>query len=108
MKTSRSLAAILIVILVMAVTGPAFAQERSPVKVKGSEVVTGVVIVDILKDGKPLELQCNQSATSCKLLKSGNYEMVELPKNFGLYDCKNVEIYREDKDKAEGTELLGM
>lgn len=85
--------------------GQAFAQERTNVKVTGSEVITGVVVVDIVKEGKSLKLQCNQGATNCKPLKSGGYAMVELPKNYGMYDCKNVEIYREDK--PEGAELLG-
>jgi len=33
--------------------------------------------------------------------------MVELPKNNGLYDCKNVEIYRGDQDKPESAEKIG-
>lgn len=107
MKKTAILFAALTALFVIVATEQAFTQERTPVKVKGSEVVTGVVIVEILKDGKPLELQCNQGAVSCKTLKSGSYVMVELPKNYGLYDCKNVEIYREDKDKPEGGELLG-
>lgn len=74
----------------------AFAQEKSQIKVKGSEVVTGVVIVTISKDGKSYELQCNEGASFCKPLKSGAYAMVELPEHFGLYDCKNVEVYREN------------
>jgi len=88
-------------------TGQAFAQERTTVRVTGSEVITGVVVVDIVKEGKSLKLQCNQGVHNCKPLKSGGYVMLELPKNYGMYDCKNVEIYREDKDNPEGAELLG-
>jgi hypothetical protein len=94
-------------LLVLASTEKVFAQERTPVKVKSSQVVTGVVVVDVVKDGKTFELQCNQGASECNVLKTGGYVMVELPKNYGMYDCKNVEIYREDKDKPEGTERLG-
>lgn len=31
----------------------------------------------------------------CAALKNGRYQMVELPANFGMYDCKDVEIYPE-------------
>ncbi len=107
MKKTVILAVALAALSWIIATGQAFAQERTTVKVTGSEVVTGVVVVDILKDGKPLKLQCNHGAANCKPLKSGGYVMVELPKNYGMYDCKNVEIYREDKGKPEGAELLG-
>lgn len=49
--------------------------------------------MDILKASKAYQLQCNQGASGCTNLKSGNYLMVELPKNFGMYECSNVEIY---------------
>jgi len=85
----------------------ALAQEKAPVKVKGSEVVTGVVIVHVQRGEKVLDLQCNQGAGSCKALASGSYLMLELPENHGMYDCKNVEIYRGDPDKPEAAELMG-
>ncbi len=98
--------AFFIFILILA-TGKAFAQERTTVKVIGSEVVTGVVIVHVQKDAKSLDLQCNEGAGYCTALRSGSYLMVELPKNYGMYDCKNIEIYRPDQDKAESTEKIG-
>ena len=107
MKRIVSLFTVLTVAFVMLGTATAFAQEMTPVKVKGSVVVTGVVIVHIQKDGKPLDLQCNEGASSCKALQSGNYLMSELPPNHGLYDCKNVEIYQGDKDKPEAAERVG-
>ena len=70
-------------------------------------VVTGVVIVHIQEDGKPFDLQCNEGVGSCKVLESGNWLMAELPKNYGMYDCKNVEIYRGDQDKPESAERIG-
>jgi len=33
--------------------------------------------------------------------------MVELPKNYGIYDCKNVEMYRGDQDKPDAAEMIG-
>ncbi len=107
MKRAISLFGLWTAVFVILAAAQAFAQEKTPVKVKSSEVVTGVVIVHIEKDAKVLELQCNEGAGNCKALQSGNYLMVELPKNYGLYDCKNVEIYRGDQDKAESAEKVG-
>jgi hypothetical protein len=107
MKRTISLFAALTVVFVILATGHAFAQEKTSVKVKSSEVVTGVVIVHIQKDAKSLELQCNEGAGYCNALPSGTYLMVELPKNYGLYDCKNVEIYRGDRDKPEAADMMG-
>jgi len=107
MKKAVSLFAVLTMVFGILATEQAFAQEKTPVKVKSSEVVTGVVIVHIQKDAKALELQCNEGAGFCKALPSGPYLMVELPKNYGMYDCKNVEIYRGDQDKPEAAEMVG-
>lgn len=106
MKRRVSLLAVFTAVLVLA-AAQAFAQEKIPVKVKSSELVTGVVIVHIQKDGKSLELQCNEGAGFCKALPSGSYLMVALPENYGMYDCKNVEIYREVQDKPDAAEKIG-
>jgi hypothetical protein len=87
--------------------GLALTQEKSQVKVKGSQVVSGVVVVDILKGAKSLRLQCNEGAPNCSAPKVGDYTMVELPENHGMYDCKNAEIYRGDKDESKDPELVG-
>ena len=111
MKRTISLFAVLTAAFVLLATARALGQEdtpqRIPVKVKSSVVVSGVVIVHIKKDKKALDLQCNDGASSCKALQSGNYLMAELPPNYGLYDCKNVEIYRGDQDKPDAAELVG-
>jgi hypothetical protein len=63
-------------------------------------------------------LQCNQGAPGCAVLRNGRYQMVELPKDFGMYECRNVEIYAEtvvpsdaiksDKpDKANKDDIMG-
>ena len=100
MKRTVSLFAVLTAAFVILATAQALAQDKTPVKVKSSEVVTGVVIVHVEKDAQSLELQCNQGVGGCKALPSGSYLMVELPKNYGMYDCKNVEMYRGDQAKA--------
>jgi hypothetical protein len=107
MKRTVSLFAVLTAAFVLLAAQQAFAQERTPVKVKSSELVTGVVIVHVQKGAKSLDLQCNEGEGTCKALQSGNYLMVELPKNYGMYDCKNVEIYRGDQDKPEAAEKIG-
>ncbi|MGC1648288.1 MAG: hypothetical protein WA741_20900 [Candidatus Sulfotelmatobacter sp.] len=87
------------------------AQEKSYIAVRGSQLNNGVVILDILKVGKAYQLQCNQAEPTCTTLKDGKYQMVELPKNFGMYECKDVEIYPEsvvtsDKDMKVGEYCL--
>jgi hypothetical protein len=104
MKKNRFLLAMLTVI---SLTLSAFAEEQIQIKVKSSVVVTGVVIVIIQKDGKPFQLQCNEGASSCKTLKADTYWMVELPPNFGMYDCKNVEVYRIDNGSPSPSGRIG-
>jgi hypothetical protein len=84
----------------------ALAQEKSILTVKDSWVATGVVIVEAQSAGKTVELQCNQGSAQCVQLKKGNYVMLMLPKNYGMYDCQNVDIYPESAD-PENTEKLG-
>jgi len=107
MKKTVARFGILLAALVILTAVLAFAQEKTPVTVKSSEVVTGVVIVHVQKNGKSLDLQCNEGMGRCVALRSGNYLMTELPKNYGMYDCKNVEIYRGDPDKPEAAERVG-
>ena len=99
------IAIFLTTISLTAIIGVVFAQDRSPIKVKSSVVVSGVVIVDILKDKKPYWLQCNDGVSSCKVLKSGDYWMAELPPNYGMYDCKNVEVYSTANSDSDSDSL---
>jgi hypothetical protein len=107
MKKTISIFAVLTAAFVILASVQALAQEKKPVKVKSSEVVTGVVIVHIQKDEKSIDLQCNEGTTTCKALPGGSYLMVELPPNYGMYDCKNVEIYRGDANKPDAAEKIG-
>jgi hypothetical protein len=99
---------ILVVVIAMAVA--VLAQERTPLVVKDTSISTGVVIVTAEVAGKAVELQCNQNASGCTPLKSGKYMMVALPKNWGMYDCKNVDVYQEtanpDTDQKLGEYCL--
>jgi hypothetical protein len=89
------------------------AQSKSHITVIRNELNNGVVILDVVKAGKAYKLQCNPGAPRCTALEDGKYMMVELPENFGLYECKDVEVYREaavdpekDKDKKLGEYCL--
>ena len=87
--------------------GRALAQEKSAITVKGSELNNGVVIVDISKAGKGFELQCNHGMPNCTPLKSGKYQMIELPSNSGMYDCRDVEIYPDPTGNPEADKKIG-
>src|ERR1017187_10511178 len=94
----------LLALFLLSGVGAALAQEKSAITVKGTELNNGVVIVDVLKAGKGFELQCNQGARSCTPLKSGKYQMIELPSNSGMYDCRDVEVYPDTAVNPEGAD----
>lgn len=97
--------------VLLATTGSA-AQEQATVVVKGSEVVTGVVILNVAQPNVPesgkasFELHCNKGATACKAPEPGTYLMVRLPKNWGMYDYANVDLYPASSDPAT-TQKIG-
>jgi hypothetical protein len=101
MRKSASLLAAAIALFVMFAAQRGLADERSQVKVKGTKTVNGVVAVDVVKAGKTVSLQCNDGQPACNPLKAGDYWLVELPENHGMYDCKNVEVYAGDKDPGD-------
>ncbi len=101
MKKSVSLLAAVIALFIVFAAQRGFAEDRSQVKVKGTKTVNGVVAVDVVKAGKTVSLQCNDGQPACNSLKAGDYWLVELPENHGMYDCKNVEVYPGDKDPGD-------
>jgi len=96
-----------IVLFLLICAAPLFAQDKSPITVKDTTASNGVVIVNINEAGKPFELQCNQSAPSCTAPKPGSYWMVRLPKNHGLYDCANVDLYAQSANTENPDNVLG-
>ena len=79
------------------------AQDKSLITVHGSEVNNGVVIVSVHQaiptGGKAsFALQCNKGAHNCTVPEPGNYVMVRLPKNYGMYECANVDLYPASAD----------
>jgi hypothetical protein len=86
---------------------PVFAADKTQITVKGSSVSNGVIVVDIRESGKGFELQCTQTAPNCVAPQAGTYWMVRLPKDHGLYDCQNVDLYPQAVDPESGVKILG-
>jgi len=82
------------------------AQDKSTITVKSTNVVSDVVIVNAVnpniadKAKAGVELRCNKGPSSCKAPEPGSYLMVRLPKNWGMYDCANVDLYPATGDPA--------
>ena len=85
----------------------ASAQEKSVITVKGTTLSNGVVLIDIVKGGKGIDMQCNQGAPGCTQLKGGKYQLVQLPENMGMYDCKDVQVFAESADTSDADKKLG-
>jgi hypothetical protein len=105
MKTKMMFMAVALFLLWGAVG--ASAQEKSVITVKGTTLNNGVVLVDIVKGGKGLDMQCNQGAPGCTQLKSGKYQLVVLPENMGMYECKDVQVFEESADTSDSNKKLG-
>jgi len=95
-----------LILLLLLVGAQMAAQDKSTVTVKSFEVVSGVVIVNVVQpamadQGKTsFELHCNKGASACKAPEPGTYLMVRLPKNWGMYDCTDVDLYPTSADPA--------
>jgi hypothetical protein len=100
MKKPLILLVILMAVIVLAQSEP------TTIVVKEATVATGgVLIVTADQAGKPIELQCTQSMSACVSLKNGKYVMVQLPKNHGMYDCQNVDIYADGANPATAQKI---
>lgn len=86
-----------IILLVLAFATQVIAQDKSTITVKNSGTNNGVVIINAvgtIDEAKTsMELHCNKGASACKAPEPGTYLMVKLPKNWGMYDCTNVDLY---------------
>jgi len=100
MKKSILLALLLVALQMLAV-------DKTLITVKDTSVNSGVVIVTAREAGKAYELQCTQSVPNCANPKPGDYWMVRLPKNHGIYDCACVDLYPQSVDPDSATKVLG-
>jgi hypothetical protein len=93
-----------IILLAALAAATVVAQDKSIVTVKSGEVNNGVIILtanqaDPVQQGKAsFLLQCNKGQHECAVPAPGNYLMVRLPENRGMYDCANVELYPASED----------
>lgn len=82
------------------------AQDQSIITVKNSETSSGVVIVSATQmatgqvKASSFELHCNKGASACKVPEPGTYVMLRLPKNWGMYDCANVDVFASGSNPA--------
>jgi hypothetical protein len=83
-----------------------WAQDKALVTVKSSESVSGMLLVTVTENGKKLQLQCTAQQAWCTAVKAGEYQMVRLPKNHGMYDCQNVDLFASTAD-VENDDKLG-
>ena len=93
-----------IFLLVFFVGLSAMAQDKSTITVKNSATNNGVIIITAVQSAtddqakRSLELHCNKGASACKAPEPGEYLMVRLPKNWGMYDCADVDLYPTSAD----------
>jgi hypothetical protein len=80
-------------------------REARTITVRSSEVNNGVVVLAAREGQNSLELHCNKDMSGCTVLVPGTYLMVRLPKNRGVYDCANVDIYRTTTDPETGDKI---
>lgn len=100
-----------LILLVLAVSVQVMAQDQTTITVKNCEVNNGVVIITAIRAATSdqtklsLELHCNKGASGCKAPEAGTYLMVRLPKNWGMYDCQNVDLYPTSADPATAQKI---
>ena len=101
----------LLILLVVAFGVSAIAQDKSTITIKSSESNGGVVIITAIQAPTAdqtkisLELHCNKGVSACKVPEAGTYLMVRLPKNWGMYDCANVDLYPTSADPATAQKI---
>lgn len=110
MKTTKYFSSFLVLAAMVFLCSAAYTQtqeKRELITVKSAQESNGVVIIEGQGEKAPLELQCNKDILSCVSLKAGQYVMVRLPRNRGMYDCANVTVYAKTADSATLGEELG-
>ncbi|MGA2687039.1 MAG: hypothetical protein ABSE85_03110 [Candidatus Korobacteraceae bacterium] len=100
-----------VILLVLLIAVQLIAQDRSTISVKKSEITNGVVIVTVAQGATQgqakasVQLNCNKDAEACKAPEAGTYLMIRLPKNWGMYDCQNVDLYPSGADPATAEKI---
>jgi hypothetical protein len=103
MRKAAILFGVLLIVLFVPLALSAQEQlESQKITVKGKEVNNGVVILAVQEGKNSFDLRCNKDVSGCTILEPGEYTMVRLPKNRGLYDCANAEVYRKSANSEVG------
>ncbi len=106
MRKAAILFGVLLIVLFVPLALSAQEQlESQKITVKGKEVNNGVVILAVQEGKNSFDLRCNKDVSGCTVLEPGEYAMVRLPKNRGLYDCANAEVYRKAANSEVGDKL---
>ena len=79
--------------------------ETQAITVRSKELSNGVVILSVQQGDKIFDLQCNKDFPGCAVLDRGDYLMARLPKNRGMYDCANAEVFRRSADSEVGDKI---
>ena len=103
-RTGEVMKKVILGMLFIGVLG--WAQDKSQVTVKSANTTNGMVFVTLTENGKRLELQCTESQAWCTELKAGDYQMLRLRKNHGMYDCQNVDLFSSGAN-VENDQKLG-
>jgi len=80
-------------------------RELRTITIRSSRVNSDVVILAAQEGRTSFELQCNKNVFGCTVLEPGNYLMARLPKDHGIYDCANVDIYRTTTEPNPGDKI---
>jgi hypothetical protein len=99
------LAAIVLMLLAPIALSAQEQQEPQKITVKSKEINNGVVILAVQEGKSAFELQCNKDVAGCVALETGDYVMVRLPKNRGMYDCANVDVYPKGANTEAGGKI---
>ena len=105
---TKAASLVMVLLLVFFVQDAISAQdqpESQKITVKAKEVNNGVVILTVQEGKKSFELQCNKGNSGCTMLEPGEYVIVRLPKNHGMYDCANAEVYQKSGNAELGDQL---
>jgi hypothetical protein len=94
------------ILLVLLFAMTVWAQDKTQVTVKKTDNVSGIILVTGTENGKQIEFQCTEQQAFCTAVKAGEYQLVRLPKNHGMYDCQNVDLFSSTAD-VDNDQKLG-
>jgi hypothetical protein len=95
----------LLVCLILLISVQVLAEEKTKITVKSTEKNSGVIVVAVNDGKKMAELNCNEGFPECAAPKPGEYWMVTLPKNHGVYECQNVDLFPSASDPDDAKKV---